>query len=674
MSPPKELEKRLRQGKVIPFVGAGVSMAVRDRSGNPLFPSWKALLMKAAQRLEEEKDPRLIAPVVRALLNTMPPDYLEAARRVQSGLEANWYRFLKDELDHPFAVLDLESLTLARKVWDLGSRLVITTNYDRVLHWSCPWTTDLRSWDIEAPAEQVEALANNTRWPTVWHLHGHIDNASNIILTPNGYSQLYPSTRDVEPKYQAALKTLQFFLSTHSFLFIGYSLDDNQLGLQLKGINTVFAGASGPHYALIREADVAAVRSLHLPVQIVPVADHGPPLIEYLDMLGDIARAGDSVRSAGLELPKFRLRVYHDPSDQSIVEEMRSHLDTLSLDLSLETEFPALAEAIAQESVAEADAVIVFLSTNAVTNTNFPDLISYALNSVADETVNLNHVIAVQAEDSSDLEDIGHYPTIRLLNEGGYERLAKAVSIAATNSGLSRRGLRSGNGDLGQLQSDLRLVRFWNRITSYKPIALIFPDAPGDRSRLDIETSNRDFMSGMAVARRLESLLPVKETLITSHSSDQQINELISSHCCVYIAGRVCNPKAKELFEAIQHRLFYKFDRLSNTSLGWIASQEQKYESVLNEDHVQLDYGLITAAWRLPAKFSPGTFLWAAGSTGYGTQAAAMVTIDPASVADILSQLDPRAGGFQVLVAVDPELGEPRVLFDTLVSLDLSDL
>ena len=55
---PQTLEDRLREGKVIPFVGAGVSMAVINReTGKRLFPSWSELLMRAADRLDEEGDP-----------------------------------------------------------------------------------------------------------------------------------------------------------------------------------------------------------------------------------------------------------------------------------------------------------------------------------------------------------------------------------------------------------------------------------------------------------------------------------------------------------------------------------------------------------------------------------------------------------------------------------------
>ena len=52
---PKSLSDKLRKGHVVPFVGAGVSMNVRNRlSGKPIFPSWRQLLIDAADRLEHE--------------------------------------------------------------------------------------------------------------------------------------------------------------------------------------------------------------------------------------------------------------------------------------------------------------------------------------------------------------------------------------------------------------------------------------------------------------------------------------------------------------------------------------------------------------------------------------------------------------------------------------------
>lgn len=160
-------------------------MSVLERgTGKRLFPSWRELLERAAKRLEEEQKPA-IGGLVRSLLAINEPDYLYAAKQARDHLGPVWFKFLEEQLDHlRERVVDEASLDLARSIWGLGSRLLVTTNYDRVLHWSCPQQSDLQSWDIEAPVEQVAALRDGVRRSTVWHLHGYIDNAADLILTP----------------------------------------------------------------------------------------------------------------------------------------------------------------------------------------------------------------------------------------------------------------------------------------------------------------------------------------------------------------------------------------------------------------------------------------------------------------------------------------------------------
>lgn len=268
---PKSLKDDLRARRIIPFVGAGVSMAVLDRqTGKALFPSWAKLLAHAANRLHQQKK-HLEADLVESLLRVNPPDYLDAAKRARQALGAVWYQFLKEELGHQKKRADDKSLDLARAIWELGSYLVITTNYDRVLRWACPETGDLSAWDIEAPAEQAGSLREGAQRPTLWYLHGQID------LTPNGYSRLYP-TGDVENRYQAALKTLHSFLASKSFLFVGFSLDDVHFVRELQNIDKIFEGSTGPHYVLVRKDDGERVSALNLPVEIVAFPDFGKPL------------------------------------------------------------------------------------------------------------------------------------------------------------------------------------------------------------------------------------------------------------------------------------------------------------------------------------------------------------------------------------------------------------
>jgi len=242
---PSQLKNALKNGKAIPFVGAGVSMSVKNKTdGKSLFPSWKTLLEQGSKRLEAggKQDE---ANIVNGFVKT--DRLLDAAKEAKQALGTNWFNFLKEQFDPNSNNAEPDSLELARRVWKLGSNLVITTNYDRVLRWACPaeQKDDLAEWDIEAPAEQCELLRNGVSKPTVWHLHGKIDNAAEIILTPDGYQKLYSEDK-TKAKYQAALKTLQHQLSSQTFIFIGFSLADEDFVEQIKSLAEISLTAVPP--------------------------------------------------------------------------------------------------------------------------------------------------------------------------------------------------------------------------------------------------------------------------------------------------------------------------------------------------------------------------------------------------------------------------------------------
>lgn len=301
---PRSLEDKLRGRLVIPFVGAGVSMGVLDRrSAAPVFPSWRQLLLGASDRLEQETK-RDEAGVIRSLLNTQRPDYFYAATRARTALGAVWYDFLKETLDVPFAHIDERSLDLAKSIWRLGSNLIITTNYDQVMKWACPEQQDVQSWNIEVAVEQAYLLQKPLQRPVVWHLHGSISNTSDLILSPDGYQLLYPQNDGdkLNVKYQAALETLRNQLVSKSFLFIGFSLDDEYFGLQLKIVHEIYKGAIGPHYAVVREDQAERVRELK--IEPVIVADFQESLRAVMAEF-EAAVGSDPVRNSKPHIPDY---------------------------------------------------------------------------------------------------------------------------------------------------------------------------------------------------------------------------------------------------------------------------------------------------------------------------------------------------------------------------------
>jgi tetratricopeptide (TPR) repeat protein len=280
----QKLEESLKHGKVIPFIGAGVSMTVLAQSGEPLFPSWKALLMEAAARLEEDGKTDHVG-IIRGKINTNR--LLAAAEEAQLALGSNWHNFLKSQFDKTSDEAQDASLELARLAWRLGSDLVVTTNYDNVLHWACPRAHDVDKWNIEAAVEQCNLLRDGIKKPTIWHLHGHIGDSANIILTPDSYQRLYADS--TKKRYEAAIQTLRHQLASRSFLFIGFSLADEDFTNQLQMLEEIYQGAAGPHYVLLPEAQRGLFKSPTPAIEPVFFQDFGEPLLDCLRHMTNIA-------------------------------------------------------------------------------------------------------------------------------------------------------------------------------------------------------------------------------------------------------------------------------------------------------------------------------------------------------------------------------------------------
>lgn len=288
---PETLVRSLAARKVVPFIGAGVSMAVLKRgTSTRLYPSWAELLHRAAERLRAEQRRQHAGMVDNLIELGRPKHFLEAARWARDGLGPAWTDFLRGQFEHPRDSVDEASLELAQLVWGLRCPVIVTTNYDKVLQWACPRRDDLAVWDIEAPAEQVGLLREEVGRPVVWHLHGHVDNLSRAILEPEGYSRLYDPEHPPDDRYEAALSTLRFQLASRTFLFIGFSFQDEYFGAQLRMIERVYEGAAGPHYVLVRRAEADRLVGAGSPhVEAVVYEDHGPPLLEALRALAAAA-------------------------------------------------------------------------------------------------------------------------------------------------------------------------------------------------------------------------------------------------------------------------------------------------------------------------------------------------------------------------------------------------
>jgi tetratricopeptide (TPR) repeat protein len=284
----EKLIELIKEGKVIPFVGAGVSMAVKDKSGKELFCSWKELLKSLANEIEDENKK------TNALSCIEIDDaftYLEKADNIKKFLNINSFnnalkKVISTDIDYDS--VDETTYSLAKSIWRI-SNLIITTNYDKVLYHASDSKNTQRVVKSQSN-ELSNILKDGTKSKTIWHIHGYDDDIESIVLTTDSYKELYDNETvvknalktlyDNETVVKNALKTL---LSTKTFLFVGFSLDDEYVVGEMCDLHDLYGGNMGDHYVLFKEG----TNPSNLQDNIKPIyyTDHGDPLIALIDEL-----------------------------------------------------------------------------------------------------------------------------------------------------------------------------------------------------------------------------------------------------------------------------------------------------------------------------------------------------------------------------------------------------
>ena len=82
-------------------------------------------------------------------------------------------------------------------------------------------------------------------------------------------------------------------LASHTFLFIGFSLNDVYFLEELHRTDHLFEGNAGPHYVLVVESERDRFGQLEIPsssVKPIFYPDHGEPLLELIRLMGSIAQ------------------------------------------------------------------------------------------------------------------------------------------------------------------------------------------------------------------------------------------------------------------------------------------------------------------------------------------------------------------------------------------------
>ena len=287
---PNDLVEALRRHDVVPFVGAGVSLGIK----RGLFPGWRELLEALAVELENQQLQEAAAELRHHLAGD---NLLEAAEVGLQQLGAHRFnRFLRGRFRVP-KPSDAE-LAVVRALWALRPPLILTTNYDDVLAWGAEHAERLAN---DQPDELALMHAErNPDAPRIWHLHGTIHRLSTVILGGSDYERLYGALgdgpgapRDDRSRQQVAYRgyawavsELDKQLSSRSFLYVGFSFNDEYVLRQVKHVLQATRGKTAPSYALMKkgQGNRAHLWSQYN-IQLIEYADHGTPLVELLEEL-----------------------------------------------------------------------------------------------------------------------------------------------------------------------------------------------------------------------------------------------------------------------------------------------------------------------------------------------------------------------------------------------------
>lgn len=263
--------------KLIPLVGAGVSMSLRDiSSGERAYPSWPQVLQRAAEELRGIGKENESSGITAMLALNM---YQHAADIARKGLiGAQWGRFLASCFDIPIDKLDINSTELPKAIWSISNK-IITLNFDKVLRLTCS-DPSVIDFDYTQGAQLSNFLKNSDEKKYIWHLHGRIDNFPSLIFTTDSYASLYST----DTSFQAAIVSFKAICATQNLLFIGCSLSDAEILAKLGQVAQVFQDNIGPHYALVRGDEVMEVKEKlkGLPIEIISFTEFGEPLLEVL--------------------------------------------------------------------------------------------------------------------------------------------------------------------------------------------------------------------------------------------------------------------------------------------------------------------------------------------------------------------------------------------------------
>lgn len=219
---PEDLRQLYREGRVIPFVGAGASMAVHweEAGSTKQGPSWGQLVDQAT---------RLVGANEPALLRMRGSDLqiLEYVKLKKDGIQPliNWLNKAMEPPDQALLSSRVHNTLTALE----NCRTFYTTNYDDFLERALK----LSGREVVTVSSEYELSQPLHEKTQVVKFHGDFNRPEAMVLTESDYDRrmMFEDALDFKLRSDVLGKVI---------LFIGYSFNDANVAYLFRRLNDVF--------------------------------------------------------------------------------------------------------------------------------------------------------------------------------------------------------------------------------------------------------------------------------------------------------------------------------------------------------------------------------------------------------------------------------------------------
>lgn len=246
---PDRLILATRERRFVPFVGAGFS----KQAGADKFPTWTELLLNMLR--DAKRRGEIDADTERHIKNMINKgQHPMAAESLRTKMATDAFATLMEE---SFAPRDVMPSQAHRTLLLLDPRMIITTNYDRLIENTFA-DVKRQAMTVITYAESAKAQRrlqdDKERERTfLYKIHGDVEDTNTIILSETDYRRLIFDSAG----YNAVLGSvfIHFVVA-----FMGFSLTDPELLLTLGRMRHALKYQNAPDYVIVPDNNTNAVQ------------------------------------------------------------------------------------------------------------------------------------------------------------------------------------------------------------------------------------------------------------------------------------------------------------------------------------------------------------------------------------------------------------------------------